>query len=330
MRQRIRKLFQTAIAIAVASVAVAVSATPARAAEAWINWQPIPGISVFSAPAVVTFVHPSTFRPQLWAFAADTSGVLWVNRYNGSFWSGWSAEFGTFRGALVSAGMGSNGLPVVFGMSGTGGTLRFNQADFGGWRGWMDVLPAADPFLITPPAVTRAFGGGALMFAMGWPGRVVMNRYVTPNFDGWSDLPGAVTMGQPAATTDQFATSVYIRGNNNLVKVNRSPGGGPFTGWSDLPGGFGVTNDDPAVTTSTGTNPQTYVFVRSALAGHGDEIYLASRPASSSPPAFSTWRVHPGGGRTNSAPRATTWNGLPVVFVAGLDRQVYWTRLIQP
>lgn len=65
-------------------------------------------MSVWRAPAVVPY------QGRVWAFAADKNGVIQANRYGG-WWSGWSNEFGSFRGVVVSAGLGFGGQPVVFG-----------------------------------------------------------------------------------------------------------------------------------------------------------------------------------------------------------------------
>jgi hypothetical protein len=224
---------------------------------------------------------------------------IYVNRFNGAAWLGWTQLPGA---TLDSPALAVNGNMLELVVHGSDNAIYHNRFDGASWLGWVQIpIAAADA-----PALL-AHDGMLELVVRGVDNGIYHNRF-NGAWGGWTRLGGQATSAP--ALAGNGLTELVIRGLDNSIYHNRFDGT-QWLGWFRLEG---ATLDSPTVA----ANGQ---FLELAVRGIDDGIYHNRFDGAN----WLGWTKLEGATSATPALTATGGGGLEMV-VRGIDDGVYANR----
>jgi len=239
----------------------------------WTGWSEVPGNRLTLGGPGAT-----VFNNELYLFVEGKNDLvqginnrIYLNRFNGVSWSGWSeVPGGGLTPSEPEAVVFKNALYLF--VRGTNSRIYLNRFNGVSWSGWSEV-PGGGLTLSGPGAAV--FQNALYLAVQGTDNRIYDNLLVVSNWTGWMEvLGGGLIPSGPAAVAFNNQLRYFVRGTgtpNNRIYQNRlSPGPeDDWSGWSEVAGN-GLTPSGPGATATAST---LYLVVR----GNDNGIYLLNQ-----------------------------------------------------
>lgn len=299
----------------------------------WTGWAEVPGGGATHV-GLTAVRDVAGFNMAL--FAAGEDNHIYVNSSpDDENWSGWTEVPGEGRTAVAlsaaSQGQGQGqGQKLYLYAAGTDEHIYVTStADGTNWNGWNEVSGGGR----TQVALYAVPGVG--LFAAGTDERIYINP--SPITGEWAEVPGG-GLTNAGLCGNEFNISgggsffdLFAKGIDDHIYQNVISGPVPGVGkWVDVPSGGPPTGPSPtpvaltaAPTPGTGLT-QAHLFATGTDRG----IYFNEWFET-----WSGWNPVPGGGLTDAALAAVTFNatgsdgsGTLFLFAKGTDDRIYWNR----
>jgi hypothetical protein len=268
------------------------------------------GYATPSGPAAVAFQGTEH------VFIRGLDNRIYLNRYDGTNWVGWSEVPGSHAtSAALSAAVYFESLYLVH--RGVDDRIYLDRTDGSSWAS-MGEVPGG---FATPDApVIVSYGAELIVAIRGFDNLIYHNKFnrFSGVWTGWAEVPfGGATLGGPAATVynngQVDVLELAVRGTDSRIYHNIYNPVTGWTGWSEVPGG-GSTPSAPDLAV---TGDSLSIVVR----GFDDQLYINTFDGVT----WTGWAVMASMAIVVDDPALSLFNGSLSVFTRLSDNQILRT-----